>query len=135
MGAAVAVSVARGPRWLTRDSGTLPLTLPPPVELVQARELVALDSCSTSLNCVRNTSLIQSLPCWVLNPISGERDVINHAQHLLKSQLARVVSHQTAGHLIPPGHVAIHKICHYGAHHRVLRYRAQHHKPGPILLL
>ena len=52
MGAAVAVPVARGPRWLTRDSGTLPLILPPADELVQARELVTLDSCSTSLNCV-----------------------------------------------------------------------------------
>ena len=49
--------------------------------------------------------------------ISGERDVINHAQHVFeiqKSQLARVVSHQTADHFIPPCHVAIHEICNYG---------------------
>ena len=71
-------------------------------------------------------------------PISGEREVINHAQHVLEIQkphLARVVSHQTADHFVPPCHVAIHKICRYGAHNRVLWYRAQHHEPGPVLLL
>ena len=43
MGAATAVSIAKGPRRLTRDSGTLALILiPPVVEMVRARELVAL---------------------------------------------------------------------------------------------
>ena len=46
------VSVAKGPRRLARDSGTVALILLPPVKLVRAKEPVALDSCSTSLNCV-----------------------------------------------------------------------------------
>ena len=41
-----------------------------------------------------------------------------------ESQLAGVAPYQTASHLIPPGHVAIHKTCHRRAHLRVLRYRA-----------
>ena len=70
--------------------------------------------------------------------ISGEREMINHAQHVLKlheSQLAGVASYQTSGHLVPPGHVAVHKVRHRRAQLRALRYWAQHHESGPVFLL
>ena len=131
---AAAVSIAKGPRWLTRDSGTLALILLPPVELVRARELLHFPQ-------LRLKYIIHPVSPSLgveMYSISDKHDVINHAQHVFeiqKSQLARVVSHQITDHFVPPCHVAIHEICHCGAHQRVLCYRAQHHKHGPVLLL
>ena len=82
MGATAPVFIDRGLRRLASGSpGTLPLTLPPPVELVRARETIVLNSRSISSIFVWNTSFIQRLPCGVLKCIPS-RDVQSRAAAL-----------------------------------------------------
>ena len=62
--------------------------------------------------------------------------MVNHPQSVFEiheSQLARIAPHQIAGHVIPSGHITIHKIRQWRTHLRILRDCAQHHESSPVL--
>ena len=95
-GAVAPVAIARGPRRLASGSRTLPLTLPPPVELIRARESVVLNSCSISSIFIRNTSFIQRLPCAVLKCIPY---LVSARWSVIRSVFSRSMSRSTLAFL------------------------------------